>query len=298
MIVSGDAPHVSIGLIVRNEESSLRETLDCILQQDFHDIELIIADNCSTDRTGEIATAAAKQDPRIRYHCHETNRGVNGNIAFVFGAAKGEYFVLAGAHDLWSPGYMSAMVRTLDDDASAVLACPASRWIDGNGAEVSKPVCVYETGELTAPGRFAFVLWGNQHAIYGMIRLAALRQVRHHFGCFAASALILAGLSVLGRLAHVPGAIWYRRLTQPNENRSVRIQRYSRVLFSQPRRMILIHWGLILRLLSTAATTGSVSLWHRIQLIAVASTASIRYLEPMVHDVVDVLRCRFYGGDS
>jgi len=49
------APHlVSIGLFVYNGERFIEDSLDSILGQTFTDFELIISDNASTDRTGEI----------------------------------------------------------------------------------------------------------------------------------------------------------------------------------------------------------------------------------------------------
>jgi glycosyltransferase involved in cell wall biosynthesis len=53
-------PLVSVGLYVYNGERFLEETLRSILNQTFTDFELIISDNASTDRTGEIAQAYAK----------------------------------------------------------------------------------------------------------------------------------------------------------------------------------------------------------------------------------------------
>ena len=47
-------PMLSIGLLVYNGERYLEETLQSILSQTFTDFELIISDNASTDRTGEI----------------------------------------------------------------------------------------------------------------------------------------------------------------------------------------------------------------------------------------------------
>ena len=52
-------PLVSVGLFVYNGERFIEETLDSILGQTFTDFELIISDNASTDRTGQIAEAYA-----------------------------------------------------------------------------------------------------------------------------------------------------------------------------------------------------------------------------------------------
>jgi glycosyltransferase involved in cell wall biosynthesis len=61
-------PLVSVGLFVYNGERFLAETIESILNQTLTDFELIISDNASTDRTGEIAEAYSKRDDRIRYY--------------------------------------------------------------------------------------------------------------------------------------------------------------------------------------------------------------------------------------
>jgi glycosyltransferase involved in cell wall biosynthesis len=49
-----DIPCVSIGLAVINGENFIREAIDSILAQTYQDLELIISDNASTEKTGEI----------------------------------------------------------------------------------------------------------------------------------------------------------------------------------------------------------------------------------------------------
>ena len=71
------APLVSVGLFVYNGERFIDEAIASILNQTFTDFELIISDNASTDRTGEIAEAYAKRDHRIRYHRSEKNMGAH-----------------------------------------------------------------------------------------------------------------------------------------------------------------------------------------------------------------------------
>ncbi len=60
------APLLSIGLFVYDGERFLEETLDSILSQTFTDFELIISDNASTDRTGEISGRRLECAPRLR----------------------------------------------------------------------------------------------------------------------------------------------------------------------------------------------------------------------------------------
>ncbi len=77
--MSNNQPRFSIGLPVYNGEKFIKEAIDSILAQTFEDFELIISDNASTDKTGEICRAYAAKDQRIRYYRNEKNIGCTVN---------------------------------------------------------------------------------------------------------------------------------------------------------------------------------------------------------------------------
>src|SRR5262245_30217543 len=67
-------PLVSVLTPVHNEEPFLRECIESVLNQTYINWEYIIVNNCSTDRTLDIAQEYAAKDPRVRIH---------NNIAFL-----------------------------------------------------------------------------------------------------------------------------------------------------------------------------------------------------------------------
>jgi len=56
-------PRISVVIAARNEELDLPATLDCLLAQDYLNLEIIVVEDSSTDRTGEVIDARA---PRVR----------------------------------------------------------------------------------------------------------------------------------------------------------------------------------------------------------------------------------------
>src|SRR2546425_9420098 len=98
------APQVSVGLPVYNGERYLAEALDSLLTQSYEDFELIICDNASTDRTGEIARSYAAKDKRVRYARNDKNLGAGGNFRRGFALASGEYFRWAASDDVCEIG--------------------------------------------------------------------------------------------------------------------------------------------------------------------------------------------------
>jgi len=95
-------PLVSIGMPVYNEELHLEDALRSLLSQSFKDFELIISDNASTDRTGEICLTYAAKDPRVRYSRMKTNVGSIANFNHLVQLANAPYFFFASGHHMAS----------------------------------------------------------------------------------------------------------------------------------------------------------------------------------------------------
>src|SRR5207249_8374729 len=98
-------PLVSVGMGVYNAEATLRRAIESVLCQDYGHFELIISDNASTDRTGDICRALAEQDSRIVYSRQASNRGVGWNFNHVVGLATGKYFMRMSHDDVRAPTY-------------------------------------------------------------------------------------------------------------------------------------------------------------------------------------------------
>src|SRR2546426_3420012 len=99
-------PRVSMAVPVYNGERYLGEALDSLLAQTYHDFELIICDNASTDGTGEIARSYASMDERVRYVRNERNLGLAGNVKRAFQLSSGrseERRVGKECRSRWSP---------------------------------------------------------------------------------------------------------------------------------------------------------------------------------------------------
>jgi len=66
VIVGGRTPRVSIVVPARNEERGIAGAVSSHLAQEYPDFEVVVVNDCSADRTGEILESYARADPRIR----------------------------------------------------------------------------------------------------------------------------------------------------------------------------------------------------------------------------------------
>ena len=113
-------PKLSFGLPVYNAEDTIGRAVESILAQTFTDLELVISDNASTDRTAEICCDWARQDARVRLFRNDLNIGLLPNFDRVFELAHGEYFRWIGSDDWLEPEYASACVPVLDSNPDAI----------------------------------------------------------------------------------------------------------------------------------------------------------------------------------
>ncbi len=105
-------PLVSVVTPVYNGERYLAECIESVLAQTYERWEYTIVDNCSTDRTREIAERYAEKDSRVRVHANQTFVDVlrNHNIAFRQISPASAYCKVVQADDWIFPECLERMV--------------------------------------------------------------------------------------------------------------------------------------------------------------------------------------------
>ena len=94
---------VTVVIPAYNAEQYLPDAIDSILKQSFQDIEIIIIDDHSKDRSWEVIQEFAKRDSRIRAYRNSRNLGIAGNRNKGTSLATGKYLVWQDADDISLP---------------------------------------------------------------------------------------------------------------------------------------------------------------------------------------------------
>jgi len=115
-----EQPLVSVVTPVYNGEKYLVECIESVLKQTYGNYEYIIVNNCSTDRTLQVALDYAKKDSRIRVHNNEKFVGViaNHNIAFGLISPSAKYCKVVSADDFIFPDCLAKMVGLAENNPS------------------------------------------------------------------------------------------------------------------------------------------------------------------------------------
>ncbi len=126
-------PTISIGVPVYNGENYLADLLDSLLNQTFTDLEIVICDNASTDRTAEICAEFARRDPRIRYYRNDRNIGPLNNYNRVFHLSRGKYFCWMAHDDFLDRTDLEKRVRVLELNDDVVHCISDVEYIGPDG---------------------------------------------------------------------------------------------------------------------------------------------------------------------
>ncbi len=275
------APRVTIGVPVFNEEAFLGEALESLMAQDHPNLLIVISDNGSTDRTPDIARAAAAADPRVVFTRFPENRGILANYTKVLDLAQGDYIAWASGHDLWSENFVSECAALLESHPKAALAFATSRWIDTEGRALPKEYGWTDTRGMDVIARFFAVLWGNVHPIFGLVRLSYVRELPRLPSSVGADLIFLCEMALRGDLLHAPGALVMRRQVRRAESHNERMNRYRRKdmgLAASPLARIFPALGLPVELVRTVLGSRLAASDKAAILAALAAAFPSRYL--------------------
>lgn len=198
---------VSIGIPVFNGENFIEDAIRSVLAQTLSDLELVISDNSSTDRTESICRDMAGSDPQIRYFRNERNLGAAPNYNRAWQESRGRYFKWLAHDDRIAPQYVEATVRELEARPEVMLCNTVVDYIDASGQVLATYDSELVKGDRERPSdRFAAMVLRSHSCVdfFGMTRRAAMVGSLLHGRFHGADRAFLAQMALRGRLAQLP----------------------------------------------------------------------------------------------
>ena len=124
-------PLISVIVPIYQVEAYLEECLDSILNQTYRQLEIILIDDGSPDRCGEICDRYANQDSRIQV-IHQTNQGLSAARNAGMDIAAGEYISFIDSDDYIAPHFYEKLLEGFKEHPEAkVTACQVFKNEDG-----------------------------------------------------------------------------------------------------------------------------------------------------------------------
>lgn len=133
------APKVSIYMPAYNRENYIKEAIESAVNQTFQDLEIVVCDDGSTDRTPEILKELqAKYNkqgerPLIRVIKHDTNKGIAAGWNSALRIARGMYFLHLDSDDTLESEATKKLSDVLDGDDDIVLVYGNMDYVDSAG---------------------------------------------------------------------------------------------------------------------------------------------------------------------
>jgi glycosyltransferase involved in cell wall biosynthesis len=170
-ITTDQQPKVSVVITAYNREKYIGQAIESVLAQTLTDFELIIVDDCSRDKTAEIAHSYSS-DPRVRVYVNERNLRQFPNRNHASTLARGAFLKFHDSDDLLYPHCLEVMAAALEHEPRAAFAVSCfKRWVGGPCPVLSTPTQTYQRDLLGAEG----IMWAAPG--YILFRTKAFRDL-------------------------------------------------------------------------------------------------------------------------
>jgi glycosyltransferase involved in cell wall biosynthesis len=130
-------PKVSVVIPTHNRVERLGRAIRSALAQTFSDVEVLIADDASKDRTGDMVLGMG--DPRVRYFRHATNLGVSAARNTAISHARGEFVAFLDDDDEWLPEKLQIQLDHIENARKSVgLLCGGYYEVDRSSNRIAE----------------------------------------------------------------------------------------------------------------------------------------------------------------
>jgi glycosyltransferase involved in cell wall biosynthesis len=146
---------LSIVIATYNNSSTIENTLNSIISQEYNDYELLIIDDGSTDSTEDIVKNYLKSDSVLYYKTQ--NQGVSSARNYGWRHSRGEYLIFIDGDDELKSEYLEKISKCIDNNSPDFVFVGASFFKDGHfkyDVFPSKPYGKYSEEGLFLAGTF------------------------------------------------------------------------------------------------------------------------------------------------
>ena len=131
-------PKISVIVPVYNVEKWLNKCIDSILVQSYNNLEIILINDGSTDKSGDICDNYSKKDYRIRVF-HNKNKGLSYSRNFGVKNSNGKYVMFVDSDDFISDSnIIEKFISILERDKCDFIYTSYCRFDDGNKDKITE----------------------------------------------------------------------------------------------------------------------------------------------------------------
>lgn len=180
-------PFVSVCIPAYNSSATIASTIRSILAQTHRNLEIIVADDNSSDNTVRIVEKLAKEDDRIKLFRNEKNLGMAGNWNHCLELCQGEYIKLICADDCMEANAIEVEAKAMQAHPTVNLVESDTRLVDIDGRSKGAFRRYYKSGLVDGKKLAKTSLMLNNFfgaPVNNLIRASALKKTGGFDACF------------------------------------------------------------------------------------------------------------------
>ena len=127
-------PLISVLLSVYNDDKNIKKSIDSILSQSYKNIELLVIDDCSTDKTYEIINEI--KDSRVKIFRNKDNKGLTKSLNILIKESKGQILARQDSDDVSLPNRLEIQYNELQK--SQIDACTTRAYIKNSKRSIPR----------------------------------------------------------------------------------------------------------------------------------------------------------------
>lgn len=140
------SPDISVVMATYNHAPFVREAIGSVLQQSEVNLELLVADDGSSDATREVVGGIS--DDRMSFFPSTVNRGAGVVTNELISRSKAKYVALINSDDYWVPGKLSYQFRFLEENPDVGATFGRANFVDSAGNAVPRESMPLGTGSI------------------------------------------------------------------------------------------------------------------------------------------------------
>lgn len=127
---------ISIVIPVYNASGTLAGTIESVLTQTYHDYEVILVNDCSTDASGNTINDYARIYENFHVVSNEKNSGVGYCRNIGIKMAAGEYVAFLDSDDMWEPDKLIKQISLIEKHPDGLIYYTGSSFVDTKGKKL------------------------------------------------------------------------------------------------------------------------------------------------------------------
>jgi glycosyltransferase involved in cell wall biosynthesis len=164
-----DLVKVSILIPVYNVEKYIEESLLSVINQTHTNLEIIVVDDRSTDRTFQIVKKIAETDSRIKLYQNSQNKQISYTLNKAFGNSTGEFIARLDGDDYFSINRVATMLKFLKNNNQYDIVGTSMTTISESGDIIGKSKCFQDVDILKKIIKYSLPMahiWMARRVVY------------------------------------------------------------------------------------------------------------------------------------